>query len=527
MLTYFVIIPILIAVFLYLFSSAKSGRIIAIAVQLALVCFAYYLFTRARREEIITFVGEYDGVLGIILRADNLSAVFILLTAFIFLIAAIYSFNEANSRMFWFLLFIWEGALIALFLTRDFFNVFVAMEVANVVVTILIMYYRQKRSIYDGLIYLTTNIIAMQFYLLGIGYVYRITGVLDMEAAAYALVGVDRGQLVLPFALIITAVAFKCALMPLYSWLPKAHGTPGAPAAVSAVLSGLHIKAGLYLFLRVQDIFPAISTSRFFLIVGIITGIFGVVMATAQTDIKLILAYSTVAQIGLIMVGLNISDPYSYTGSLYHIINHALFKSALFLGSGVIMYAYGTRDTTKIRGVLRRMPIVGFATILAILGIVGAPFFNGSISKYFMMANLSWQLNAVMTFINLGTIVVFVKYSAILFGKCENMGDSIKPDKLQLGAIIVLGATCFAGGVFGPQLIGYLFGDSVRVDALGYLEKVVIFAVSLAAGYYLIKHYDRFSNTMARLRVIDLSFRGICFSIGIFFAVAILVTGIL
>ncbi|MCL2857405.1 MAG: proton-conducting membrane transporter [Oscillospiraceae bacterium] len=525
MLTYFVIIPILIATFLYLFSSEKAGKIIALTAQALLVIFAFYLFISTREYQAVTYIGNFYSVLGITLRADNLSAIFVLLTAFIFLVAAIYSYNEKNSRLFWFLLFIWEGALIGIFLTRDFFNIFVLIEVANVVVTIMIMYLRRNRSMYDGIIYLMANLVAIQFYLLGLGYVYRLTGVLDMDAARQAIALLPASELVLPYALIMTTVAFKCALMPLYSWLPKAHGTPGAPSAVSAILSGLHIKSGVYLFLRFQEVFGAVSTSDFFLAIGVVTGIVGVIMAISQTDMKLILAYSTIAQIGLIMIGFGLNTYYSHTGSLFHMINHALFKAALFLSAGIISHAYHTRDITEISGVLKRFPTVGAATILAILGIAGAPLFNGSISKYFMMSGVSLPLFIIMSFINLGTITICIKYASILFGRCELTEDVANIAKNQKVTVLVLGSMCFLGGILGTQFVEFLFGEPVGVDLFGYLEKVIAFAVSLVVGYFIFTRFvKRNPPILGRIRAIDLSFRGMCVCMGLFFAITLIAT---
>ena len=184
MLTYYVIVPILIAVFLYFFSD-RVGRVIAIAAQFLFLLGAFYLLSQTQNYGvIITNVGNFRSYLGINLKADTLSAVFVLLSAVIFLAAAVFSLNESRSKLFWFLLFIWESALVGLFLTRDFFNIFVMAEVATVVVAVLLMYDRHRRRIYDGMIFLMTNVVAIQFYLFGVGYVYMLTGRLDMQAAA-------------------------------------------------------------------------------------------------------------------------------------------------------------------------------------------------------------------------------------------------------------------------------------------------------------------------------------------------------
>jgi len=525
MLTFFVITPILIAVFLYLFPFQRAARIISIITQSIFTIAAFHLFTSSREETIITVVGDY-GILGITLRADALSSAFILLTAFIFLIAAIYSFSSNTSSLFWFLLFIWEASLIGIFLSSDIFNVFVLTEVGTVVVSVLIMYNRKERSMYDGMIYLMINVVIMQFYLFGLGFVYRQVGVLDFSAVAEALGMIDTSQQILPYALIITFVALKCALLPLYSWLPKAHGTPGASAAVSAVLSGLHIKSGLYLFLRFQEIFEGVATRELFLVIGIFTAFAGIIMSLAQTNIKLVLAYSTVAQMGLIIIGFNIGSEHNYIGSLYHIVTHGIFKTALFLGTGVLIQTYGTRNIRKIQGAFKLLPITGITTGLAILGIIGAPFFSGSVSKYFLMYDAGGFLNALLIMINLGTVIIFVKYAAMFFGKPQLVTHSNQLKKnidwWQQAPLIVLGILCFVLGIFGERAILFLFNVSKNIDTVGYLQKSGIFILSLVAGCLAFRYYVRDSVLFNRIKKFELGFRGMCAAIGVFFAVVVI-----
>jgi len=524
MLTYFVIIPVLLAIFLYLFSSANVGRIIAIIAQLGLVIFSYYLFTLSRDGDVVTMVGGYQGVMGVVLRADTMSAVFILLTTFMFLVASVYSFTQENGKFFWLLMFLWQSALIGIFLTRDFFNIFVLIEVVTLVVAILIMFNRGNRAMYDGIIYLMVNIVAIKFYLFGVGYVYMLTGVLDMGLAAQVLAeNHPESAQILPYAFIMVTIALKCALLPLFSWLPKAHGTPGAPPAVSALLSGVHIKSGVYLFIRFQDVFQGVSASEFFMILGIITGIGGFILAMSQSDIKLILAYHTVSQVGLIMTGLNMPDYISQTGALYHIFNHAFFKGGLFLGAGLLIKAYGTRDVYKIRGVLKRYPILGAATLMAVFGITGAPLFNGMISKYLITYGAQHPvMNGILIFMSLGTIISFVKYSTMLAGQPPAEVADVKIDMHKQLAVLFLGFMCLVGGIFSGQFVYFLFGVHTDVSLAGYFEKVGIFAASLAAGYFIYRYYVSKSKLFKKIKGFDLGFRSICVSIGGVFAIILL-----
>ena len=521
MLTYYVIAPILIAVFLYFFS-AKVGKSIAIIAQTLFALAASYLFFQTQiYGTLVTNVGNFRGYLGIYLMADNLSAVFVLLTATIFLIASIFSINEKHSNLFWFLLFIWQAALIGLFLTRDFFNIFVMFEVATVVVAILLMYERDRRRIYDGMIFLMTNVVAVQFYLFGVGYIYMITGRMDMQAAAYIISTLEPSQVYLAYALVMTAIAFKCALLPLSSWFVKVSSVPRAPAAIATILSAMHVKGGIYLFIRFQEVFGGMVPQEFYITIGIITGVIGVVMALSQKDIMLMLAYSSVAQVGLIMVALNMHMPYAYAGGLMHTINHAIFKAALFFGAGMISEAYDTRNISLIRGVWQRDKLFSIAQGLAVLGIAGMPFFNGSISKYFMAAEAGPVLTAAMIVINLGTILVYLKYASIFLGKGPD-GQVRFPDTCKQLVVLALGVMCLVFGIFGEWMINFIFGFELTIDPWGYIEKSFIFIASLGVALLIVRYAKPVNVKLEQFGArFNFGFRGICATIGGFFGLAL------
>jgi len=383
------------------------------------------------------------------------------------------------------------------------------------------MYNRKERSMYDGMIYLMINVIIMQFYLLGLGYVYSLVGVLDIHKAATALAGLEARQQILPYALIITFVSLKCALVPVFSWLPKAHGTPGASGAVSAVLSGLHIKSALYLFIRFQDVFEVVAATELFIAIGIITAVFGVVMSFSQTNIKLILAYSTVAQVGLIVTGLSLGSYDSAVGGKYHMVTHAVFKTALFMGAGAIIRTYGTKDITQIRGVWKKSPLVAKAMVLAILGIIGAPFFSGSLSKYFLFHGAGSFLSVAMVAISFCTMLIFFKFATIFFGKPPESVRTERVDFWQVTPLWVLGVLSLLLGVFGPWVIEILFGVNVSVDLLGYVQKSGIFVVSFLVGYVVLRYYYKEYTWLKKAREFEMGFRVMCAMIGAFFAVVV------
>ena len=527
MFAYFVVIPVLIAVFLFIFSSNSTARVLAITFQTLFTAFSFYLFMITRGEDYTSLVGGYADFLGVSLRVYNTSSVFILLTTLIFLVVSVYSFYETNSRTFWFLLFVLEGALVGLYLTRDLFNIFVLVEVSTIVVIILLMYERRRRKLLAGMLFLMINVVAMQFYLFGLGYLYMITGAFDMAYVAAAISATEKEALILPYALIMTALAFKCALIPLYSFVPKARLYPAAPSAVAAILSGVQIKTSIYLFMRFQEVFGYLSAHDFFLIIGIITGIAGVIMAIAQTDIKMILAYHTVSQVGLIIIGLSSGSEYSNLGGLYHVVSHGIFKSALFLTAGIIRLSYGTTDVYKIRGVMRRMPVVGLVCAAAILGITGAPFFIGSVSKYFIAYDVPLFVSLAVILISLGTIISFIKYAGMLFGRSDRQGFQPFVDPWRLAPCVVLGLLCLGGGVFGVPVINFLFVTDMSINWLGYAEKSGIFFLSVAAGLIIYRFAVKGNSKLNALANMELGFKGICASMGAFFGVLLIVVGLL
>ena len=522
MLPFLVITPVLIAVWLYMLSTNKMAKIIAILFQLVMTVVAFYLVFEARGGELIDVVGAYDAILGIPLRADTLAATFVLLTTIIFLLVSIYSLNQHESRTFWFLLFLLEAAFIGLFLTRDLFNIFVLGEVSTVTMAILLMYYRERRNMYYGMVFLVMNIVAMQFYLFGIGYMYMLTGGLDIAYISSQMYRLDRSDLILPYALMMTKIGFKCALVPLLSWTPKVRVYPNAPTAVMAVMSGLQIKSAIYLLIRFQNMFEPIAAQDLFLIIGIITGFVGVVMAVSQTDIRMILAYHTISQAGLIIIGISSGAYYSFVGGLYHIISHAMFKTPLFLSAGIIIHSFGTGDVYKLKGVARRMPWVSAGCIAAVLGITGAPLFIGSMSKYFLTADVPFSVNAAVVIISLGTIISFIKFSGIFFGRSELKGDIIKPELCRTIPVLILGFFCLFGGIFAPWFIQFLFQIPVEISIMSYLQKMLIFAFSVAVGLLLYKKVIKGNAHLVRLGAINVGFRKIIVGMCSFFAMLLL-----
>jgi len=523
-----VLAPIVLGVALYKLPPAIM-KVLALLGQGWFAWTAVDLLLRARREgSFIEVLGGSDATLYVTLRGDATSLGLVILTITLFVAALLYVLRTdyLNGRLV-LLLFVLQGLTSGIFVVDDIFTLFVMFEVATLVVIMLVMFHKGRRNTYDGLYYLVVQLVAMTFFLFGVAYLYRIFGVLSVSQVAELIAagGVDGRALVLPFAMMLTGVGLKAGLFPTFSYVPRSYGNPGAPAIVLLLMSGVLVKGALFWIARlVQAFAPALDVTAFLVVIGLLTGVGGVAKALATTDLRLLLAYSTVAQAGLITLGLAAGTDTAHAGAILHLTNHALLKSILFLTAAMIVRRYGTTSVAGVRGVARQMPLVAVVTILAMLGMVGMPFTGGAVSKDLMMAGADGWVTAAMWVVNTGTFFVMVRYGRVLVGTpAEPLADADRATRpWQLGAVLGLTAATLAIGAFGTGVLDVLVGVDDVVPAWPGVDKVAGFFGLLAAA--LLAH--RFATTPARrLRgplTGALSLPQACLALTVFFVAAAL-----
>lgn len=386
--------------------------------------------------------GNWSRMSGIEFRIDRVSVIFMFMTVLAFWYVYLYVWwSRKGDHKFFFFLSMLQGSLLALFMVNDLFSIFVLMEFITITCSILITYKKDGISVKAGLYYLLNNSIAMLLFLLGIMFMYMVFGTLNLTLITSALSQyVNDPGYRWGIALILSAICLKSAIFPVFSWLPLAHSS--APASVSALLSGLVVKSGIFILLRLGAMAFIPGVHELLMILGLISGLFGAGMAFLQTDIKRILAYHTISQVGLIVVGLSSPGTTSEIGALLHIFNHFLFKSLLFLCAGTIITITGERQISMIRGIFQKNRTLGLSLMVGILGITGAPFFNGSLSKALIKASfLGFQIEPLLFIINAGTILSFVKLSMILFGRpigTISPADSRIASPVFVAALVIL-----------------------------------------------------------------------------------------
>ncbi|MDW7669180.1 MAG: proton-conducting transporter membrane subunit [Bacillota bacterium] len=489
-----ILIPVVASMVVYL-TYNKYGNYIVFISQgtITILAIKFFRISEGFKEPVFLNLGNWNQTVGIVLKNDNLSFAFISLTIIMWWAAIFYCWKiRGQDSKFMFLLMFLEGIYLGMLQTNDIFNLFVFIELTTIVSTILILYKRDGFSVRAGLYYLLFNSVGILFYLLGMVMIYNLVGTLNIELLTEELKKVDNIRfLTISYIFIMAAVGVKSAFFPVFNWLPKAHSA--APSSISALLSGLLVKAGLYVFIRMNQMYTTVSLGNFFLVLGFFSALIGVMFALSQKDMKQILAFHTVSQVGIMMIGLNLTDKTKTIGGLMHIFNHAFFKSLLFLGAGVIITRYNKRKVTEIRGVFKKMPLVSILMIIGMLSISGAPMFNGYVSKTIIKYGIKGNIIAEYAFsiINLGTIISFLKMSQI-FLKDNEYSRKITVAKKERfisvkTALAIPGVFCIILGIFYTPIVSYIFNIDISYVHSMEISSMIGYLINVGIGFIIYK----------------------------------------
>ena len=506
---YLILIPVVASIFVYLTNDNYSNSVAFVGqAAISIVAVKYFHLQDGFVHTHSIILGGWSPVIGIALRNDKVSIVFVFLTILLWWSVMLYVWkNRGKDSQFMFFLMFLEGIYLGLIQSNDMFNIFIFIEVITIVSAILIMYKKDGESVRAGLYYLIFNSMGIMFYLVGMAMLYNAYGTLNIDLLTQRIAKINNvGFISTAYIFIMASVGVKSAFFPVFNWLPKAHSA--APSSISALLSGLLVKSGLYVFIRMNDMFAYEGLDRFFLLLGFFTALSGVFFALSQKDIKRILAFHTVSQVGIIMIGLNALDPSKQIGGILHIINHAFFKSLLFMGAGAIIHVYRKRNVKEIRGVFRKMPFVSIVMIVGMLSITGTPFFNGFISKTIIKEGFKESALAGMglRIVNIGTMVSFIKLSQIFFGKDKSEMAPMDNLPAKLGMLFPA-LFCIALGIFHVPLTSYFFDiDIANINPMS-IKPWITYGVNATIGfivYYTIVVKD--FKVIRRVRRFNISF---------------------
>lgn len=325
-------------------------------------------------------------------EVDMLSVYMAFSISFLGLLVAVYSISymehETRVAEFYTLVIFMMAGMFGIVLAGDLFTLFVFWELMGLSSYVLVSFLKQNWGpIEAGFKYLIMSATAGAFLLLSMALLYGLAGTLNFAMLASSIRGNPlTGWTIILFATLIVGFGVKSAIVPLHTWLPDAH--PEAPSPISALLSGIVIETGLYAMIRLLYIvFEPELFKTPLAALALVTMTVGNIMALRQDDLKRLLAYSSIAQIGYMLIGVSTGITYGLLGTFLHVFNHSMMKGMAFLSVGSIVHETGTRDINELRGVGRMMPYTTLTVIVAFLGLGGVPGTSGFISKFILFSS--------------------------------------------------------------------------------------------------------------------------------------------
>ncbi len=306
-------------------------------------------------------------------------------------LVAVYSMRYMHRHdigKFYALLLLMTAGIVGIGFAGDLFTLYVLFEVMSVSSFVLVAFEREEwEPVEAGVKYLVISTTGSLLALLGIALVFTYTGSLDLAAIRDLLAGeANSGPVLAMTAMILVGFGVKAAIVPMHTWLPDAHSA--APSGISAMLSGIVIEAGLIAMIKALLAIGVVGTGTLLVWLALLTMFVGNLVALRQTDLKRMFAYSSVAQMGYIVMGVGFALGYpslaafsGMRGALYHILNHAIMKGGAFLCAGAFLWLLGTREMRRLSGVGRRFPVIAVCFLIFALALAGTPPFNGFFSK--------------------------------------------------------------------------------------------------------------------------------------------------
>jgi len=476
---------------------ARLSQILAVLVSIVVLILALCCLAS---DEIIYWMGKWSpgsGVLGISLVLDRLSCLMLIIVAAIAFASTLFSVNYmrryTSEPLYYCLFFLMLTGMNGVILAGDIFNLYVFLEIAAIASYALVAFGCESEELEAAFKYMVLGSVGSVFILLGIGIIYNQTGHLNM--ARIAALRPSGNAMLMAGAFFLMGFGLKAAMVPFHAWLPDAH--PSAPAPISAMLSGVLIKAlGVYALMRM--FFSVLTLSYnytyIFMAMGCLSMVVGVLLAVGQSDFKRLLAYSSISQMGYIILAVGVAGEMilaqrtsiaslAMLGGLFHLMNHAAYKSLLFLCSGATEYATGTRLMKNLGGLKHQMPVTGGCLRIAALSISGVPPFNGFWSKLIIIiaviqAGHFW-LGALTVLVSFMTLFTYLKVQRnVLDGgvsSCVARAREV-PFAMQL-PMILLAIVCVLAGILLP-----LYRGAFLDKAAGELLQNVGQLLQLASG---------------------------------------------
>ena len=445
-----VVVPLLLAPIAALVRRPRLSWLVAMAAALWAFGVAVGLLNRVLAEGTISYpLGAWAPPWGIEYRVDTLNAFVLVIVAAIALVVMPFAkasvereVVEDRISLFYTALILCMTGLLGIAITGDVFNVFVFLEISSLSAYALIALGPDRRALTASYQYLIMGSVGATFIVIGIGLMYVMTGTLNMADLATRLPLVDGTRTIpVAFAFLAVGISLKLALFPLHLWLPNAYAY--APSSVTAFIASTATKVAVYLLLRffftifgAQFSFEVMQLDRILMPLALVAIIAMSISAIYQMDVKRLLAYSSVAQIGYMVLGISLVSVFGVAAGILHLFNHALIKGALFMAMGCVMYGVGSVRLDDMAGLGKSMPFTMAAFVTGGLSLIGVPLTVGFISKWYLVQGaLEQGLWPVAVLVLLGSLlaVVYVwKVVEVAYFRAPPEGRTVREAPLSL-----------------------------------------------------------------------------------------------
>jgi len=372
-------------------------------------------------------IGGWDGPIGITLAADRLSAIMVLVSAMMLLAVLVYAIGSPRTAdhtpSFHPVYLVLAAGVAGSFLTADLFNLFVSFEIMLTASYVLITLGGRPSQVRHGMTYVVISLLASTLFITAIGLVYAATGTVNMADLAVKLGDLDPGLRAALGGLFLVVFGIKAAIFPLFFWLPDSY--PTAPTPITAIFAGLLTKVGVYAMIRSQTLlFPSDGPSWLILTIAALTMLIGALGAIAQDDVKRILSFHIISQIGYMVFGLGLFTVVGWAATVFYVVHHIVVKTSLFLIGGLVEETTGTGQLHRIGGLLHSAPLLAVMFLIAGLSLAGLPPFSGFIAKLGLVsagfAAEAWVVVAMSLLVSLLTLLSMTKiWTGVFWGRHE------------------------------------------------------------------------------------------------------------
>ncbi len=437
-----------------------------------IAAFLFLVFLALGPGIILFSFGGWEPPFGIVWAADKLSLMIALLVTGISSLVAVYSLRYIKERRhrYYSLLSLMTIGMLGVSMTGDIFNLYVFFEIFSISSYALVAFFLDDHAIEGAFKYLVSGSLATSFLLLGIALLYGSAGTLNMADLSTQII--QTPMFLVPLALLIAGFGLKVAMVPFHFWKPDA--IEGTPSPIGAIFTAVSTSIGIYCILRVLFIFSLIQLNMLLIMFGLVTMVVGAVMAFMQDNVKRLLAYSSISQIGYILLALGLGTYLGISGGLYQLLNNALATALLFLSIGVVIFYTGRE---RLSNLSVRSNILMFCFGIGALSVIGIPPLAGFASKY-MIYIAAWEVSPVLVVIPIivaaFTLAYYLKAFSCIFLNPSNRTEIKRIPLIMLIPIIILAVLTIILGIL-PQLGLYIVEPAAQslTNSSGYIAAVL------------------------------------------------------